>query len=141
MSAATEDPLGSAAEEAARLVDALQGWFGARAEATTGEPPRTAPESSSPESSEAPGEHGPACRACPVCRGLAYVQQAHPDVVDHLASAAQHVAAALRALSTPPESQPNGRPPTRPASRAVRIDVEPDPHLPNCGPSEQEPEP
>jgi hypothetical protein len=111
-----------------------------------------------------------------VCRGLAYVQQTHPEVVEHLATAAQHVAAALRALAAEGPDRTEGsersqateqrseRPappepdrPRRPAgpaaddhgnrdahrapSRAVRIVVEPDPDLPNSGPSEQEPEP
>ena len=180
VSSAAQEPLGSAAEEAARLVDSFQGWFGARAGSAPDARPREAPvgpEEPTPDAGPqaAPGRpeepaHGPACRACPVCRGLAYVRQTHPEVVEHLATAAQHVAEALRALAADAAERPEAteprseRPapaepdrPPRPAgpaaddrgnrdghrfpSRAVRIVVEPDPDLPNSGPSEQEPEP
>jgi hypothetical protein len=169
---ADREPHGSAAEEAARLVDSLHGWFAARTgteAAALGASARAegtaygqaGNEHAAPEEPAGP-QHGPFCRACPVCRGLAYVQQAHPEVVEHLAFAAQHVASALRALTAdladaadPSSAGHDGAghddagsddagPPNAPArgrSRAVPIVVEPDPDLPNSGPSEQEPEP
>jgi hypothetical protein len=153
VSAATDEPVGTAAEEAARLLESLGGWLDARTgpsvpnEAradTTTEEPRTgattedplADAAGPPESAEeAERPHGPTCRACPLCRGVAYLQEAHPDVLTHLTGAAQHLVAALRSLAEPgaaaassaadaagSAADPNGDRP----SRAVRIDVQPD---------------
>jgi len=190
------EPVGSAAEEAARLVDSLHGWFAARVgtEESAPGPERSGPEQAgdehaTPEEPAAAPQHGPYCRGCPVCRGLAYLHETHPDVVEHLATAANHLASAVRALAAdltdpayprsaaqdrdrasdhdassaegpdrshaaaPPENLGRFDVPdrshdadrneaaARPRSRAVPIDVEPDPDLPNSGPSEQEPEP
>ena len=191
MSAAASEPLGSAAEEAARLVESLQGWFGvpvpvasaeSAAECERGGADRTdrdTGDAGDPEIHEEPeihedsvAGHGAACRACPLCRGIAAVQQSHPEVLTHLAGAAQHLGAALRSLAAEPARAAAGPasgdrtasgerpasgdrpasegPPGRP-SRAVRIDVEPDPRQqcddhpgrdgPGSGPSEEEPAP
>jgi hypothetical protein len=173
VSAAASEPLGSAAEEAARLVESLQGWFGVPVPVASAEPvdererggadrtDRDTGGAADPEIHEdSAAGHGPACRACPLCRGIAAVQQSHPEVLTHLAGAAQHLVAALRSLAAEParaaagtasgdrpaSDGPVGRP-----SRAVRIDVEPDPHQqcddhpgqdgPGSGPSEEEPAP
>jgi hypothetical protein len=176
VSAAAGEPLGSAAEEAARLVESLQGWFGVPVSVPTGEPadegqPGKAPDAEADPHEHAAARHGPACRACPLCRGIAAVQQSHPEVLTHLAGAAQHLVAALRSLAAEParaagapasadrpasERATSGGPTSgdRPAgrpSRAVRIDVEPDrdqardeipgQDAPGSGPSEQEPAP
>ncbi|HKG52376.1 MAG TPA: hypothetical protein VKB14_18250 [Actinomycetales bacterium] len=106
---AASEPVGSAAEEAARLVDSLHGWLAERVGTEhTGPGARGADQSGSeqagnehaaPEEPAAAPEHGPYCRGCPVCRGLAYVHETHPEVVEHLATAARHLASALRALA------------------------------------------
>jgi hypothetical protein len=162
VSAAAPEPLGSAAEEAARLVDSLQGWFGA---------PPPAPEDTTDGAGErvtdgeraATAGHPATCRSCPLCRGVAALERSHPEVLAHLSGAAQHLAAALRALTDPapsdpapgdrahdpardpaaadPAADPSGARPAGRPTRAVRIDVEPDPErdLSRRGPSEQEP--
>jgi hypothetical protein len=173
VSAATGEPLGTAAEEAARLLDLLNGWFDARTVATAhgkqpGDEPQTGSEphtgggphtaggphrAGAPHTAGAPPRHGTTCRACPLCRGLAYLQESHPDVLSHLTDAAAHLVAAVQSL-TQPGPGPAGsaedagargaqagedRPP---ASRAVRIDVQPDlEDRANSASSEQEPAP
>ncbi len=74
--------VGSAADEAARLADALGGWFRS---ATTGSAQSPTP------------DHDPlTCGACPICRGIAAVRAVQPEVIAHLATAADALAAALR---------------------------------------------
>jgi hypothetical protein len=74
-------PLGGAADEAVRLMAALQEW--AR---------RTG------ASSELPLATGSAeCRLCPVCQAIALVKDASPEVVEHLSRAADSLLAAFRA--------------------------------------------
>jgi hypothetical protein len=161
VSAAAPEPLGSAAEEAARLVESLQGWFVAAAPPADDTADGAGPGATGGERA-ATADHPATCRSCPLCRGLAALERSHPEVLAHLSGAAQHLAAALRALTEPaprdaaednvadpaahaaaahPAADPSGAPPPGRPSRAVRIDVEPDPErdLPQRGPSEQEP--
>lgn len=53
-----------------------------------------------------PGPHTfEACGICPICAGLRALSETRPDLVHHLAEAARHVAAAVRAaLEAPPTS-------------------------------------
>jgi hypothetical protein len=170
VSAAAGEPLGSAAEEAARLVESLHDWFGGPSSvprtAAPGGPAAPAAthgaddahaavdSGAGPQPPPDPTHHGPACRSCPLCRGIAAVQASHPEVLGHLAGAAQHLVAALRSLAAEPAPAgpgpaggapstgapaSTGEPPGRP-SRAVPIDVDPEPErdAPDRGPSEQE---
>ena len=73
-----EERLGSAAEEAAKLAAALQDF----ARRTTGEHIATG-------SAE--------CRLCPLCQLISLVRDTNPAVVEHLATAAESLIAALRA--------------------------------------------
>lgn len=85
-------PPGSVAEEAARLLDAMQRWVGERHL----------------------GEHvatgGLECRLCPLCRLIAVAKGARPEVVAHLAAASSELLAALRAAIAAAESAPRRRP-------------------------------
>ena len=77
------DPVGSVAEEAAKLLGALQGWAG---------------ESAGETASGAAGllhdlnEHiatgGAECRYCPLCQVISAVRETSPEVKTHLATAA-----------------------------------------------------
>ncbi|MGB2839484.1 MAG: DUF5304 family protein [Actinomycetes bacterium] len=80
---ATEDPLGSAAQEAGRLMDALREWLDARGV------PETPIATDSAE-----------CRACPICLGLSAIREHHPEVVEQLGRAAEAMIAAVRAVVT-----------------------------------------
>lgn len=73
---ADQEPLGSAADEAARLADALSRWLSQHL--ATGEG---------------------SCQVCPVCQVIARVRQqvSQPDVAEHLLVAGEALLAAARA--------------------------------------------
>ena len=98
-----DDPLGSAAQEAGRLLDAVREWLDARG------------------TSEAPiATDSPECRACPICLGLSAVREHHPEVVEQLGRAAEAILAAVRAAVTDHEHSWTDR-----GSRDVeRIDID-----------------
>lgn len=81
-------PVGSVAEEAAKLLGALQGW--AREGASEG--PAGATGSTASQVLHDLDEHiatgGEDCRYCPVCRVIAALRQTSPEVKDHLTTAA-----------------------------------------------------
>jgi hypothetical protein len=95
-------PVGSAAEEAARLFAAVEDW--ARG--------RTGP------SGEHRPEAGSTCGVCPVCSGIALLREVKPETVEHLLDAAASVVAALRSAVTTPAPEGASRP-----SGVERIDV------------------
>jgi len=75
------DPLGSAAQEAGRLLDAVREWLDAR-----GVP-------------DAPIATGSAeCRACPLCLVLGAVREHNPEIVEQLGRATDALVAAARSL-------------------------------------------
>ncbi len=76
--AAAGEALGSATEEARRLLAALQDF----ARRTTGEHIATG---------------APECRLCPVCQIISFVRDSRPEVAEHLGSAAAALLSALRA--------------------------------------------
>ncbi len=136
----TEPTVGSAAHEAARLLESLGGWFAAPGRAVPGEaasgatPPRgAAPGRAAPpaDGPAGPAPAGPApagaahdvssCRACPVCRGIDAVRSVHPELVEQLATAAESLAAALRGL-TASAAQPTGTPADAPTPRPTSAD-------------------
>jgi len=88
------DRIGSAAEEAVKLLGALSGSLGEWAR----------------DLGHTVDEHvatgAPECTYCPICRTVHVVRQASPEVRTHLASAAaslmQAAAAVLNAVATPP---------------------------------------
>ena len=101
----TDPPVGSAAEEAARLFAAVEQW--ARARGGHGPGPEHL----------APG--APECTVCPLCQGVSLLRQVQPETVEHLLDAAASVVAALRsAVAAPGATDDPARPP-----RVERIDV------------------
>jgi hypothetical protein len=81
---------GSVADEAARLLEAVQQWAAAHEHEQPGP--------GQPGSAEAAaGPHlGPECRYCPVCQLIAIVRGTRPDVAAHLAEAAAGLLEAVR---------------------------------------------
>ena len=86
------EPIGSAAEEAAKLFGALSDWAhdvagGVDQHLATG---------------------APECTYCPICRTVHFVREASPEIRAHLATAAasllQAAAGILNAVATPPTS-------------------------------------
>lgn len=86
----TREPTGSLAEEAARLFAVLQQRLGGPR--GTGEPP-----SGQGWTTEDVGTAAE-CRVCPLCQALAAMRAVNPEVVEHLATAAGELTAALRAV-------------------------------------------
>ena len=101
-------PVGSAAEEAARLFAAVEDWVRTRGGGLL---------------DGAPLEHlatGDAtCTICPLCQSVSLLRQVRPETVEHLLDAAASVVAALRSAAVVP---PPGDEPAR-APRVERIDV------------------
>ena len=81
-------PVGSAAEEAARLFAAAEEWVRTRAGGHLDGLATGAPE----------------CTACPVCQGISAVRQVRPETVEHLLDAAASFVAALRTTVSGPAS-------------------------------------
>jgi hypothetical protein len=126
-----KDPVGSVAEEAAKLFAVLQN--------AAGEAPPAADEQH---------EHklGPDCVWCPVCQLIHRVRNTSPETIEQLSTAAAHVLGSLRSLleaaadaarqtredaasrSSPPEEAPAQEPAQESSrSRVDRIDVSEDP--------------
>jgi hypothetical protein len=76
----TQPPVGSAAEEAARLFAAAEDWLRTRTGGHLDGLATGAPE----------------CSVCPLCQGIAAVKQVRPETVEHLLDATASFVAALR---------------------------------------------
>jgi len=93
------EPVGSVAEEAAKLLGAFSGW---------------AKEHGDGLSSFTDGLHehlatGSAeCTWCPVCRTVAAVRQTSPEVMGHLSSAAASLLLAVSGMMAPPQPDRDG---------------------------------
>jgi hypothetical protein len=93
------DTVGSAAEEAAKLLASVQEWARARFDH----------EHLATGSAE--------CQVCPVCQGVAALRQVKPETVEHLLDAAASLVAALKSTVNPTPAE-------RGAAHTVqRIDV------------------
>lgn len=95
------DRVGSAAEEAARLLAAAEDWARARAGRLDGEHLATG-------SAE--------CSVCPVCQAVGALRHVRPEVVSHLLDAAGSLVAALKAAVPVPEPAPS------PGVQHIRLD-------------------
>jgi hypothetical protein len=117
--AAAPDPVGSVADEATKLLQALQGWArdngGHDTDASTAEATSTTHRlyhlaAAGGVDAEGVAADGEDCRYCPLCRAISVVRGTPPEVRQHLVSAAtslMHAAAEL--LATPvPGQQPGG---------------------------------
>ncbi len=109
--AGDEEPVGTAAEEAAKLLGALADWTRDHAQASTsglgdawGDLAGRASEVADEISAHvATGDTE--CRYCPICRTVHVLRSASPEVREHLTVAAAslaHAAAALLATAVPP---------------------------------------
>ena len=97
------DGLGTAAEEAARLFEAVQEWA----------------QRNSGSLSDHIATGGPDCRLCPVCQLIGLLRETRPEVAQHLTEAAGSLLAALRAAVAAHEREWSRR-----ASQGVeRIDI------------------
>ena len=101
----SDERVGSAAEEAARLFAAAEHWARNRAGHLL--------------DSDHLATGSSACTVCPVCQGVSVLRGVRPEAVEHLLDAAASFVAALRATAAPPA--PEGPPA---GARVERIDVQ-----------------
>jgi hypothetical protein len=122
--------VGTVAEEAARLLDALGGWAGSTqtgyaarpahgaASPDEGGPEEDGPEGDGPEGDGSPPSAGGhesrcetcgaengvgravTCQLCPVCQGIGLLRSVRPETVDRLADLAGALAATLRDIAS-----------------------------------------
>ena len=95
--------VGSAAEEAVKLLAAAEQWARSRAAHLVDD--------------EHLATGTPECTSCPVCQTVGALRGVRPEAVEHLLDAAASLVAALKVAVVPPE------PPAPPASRVQHIDV------------------
>ncbi len=96
--------VGSAAEEAVKLLGAAEQWARTRAAHLLDD--------------EHLATGSPECTTCPLCQAVGTLRHVRPETVEHLLDAAASLVAALKVAVVPPEPGP------RPAGpRVERIDV------------------
>jgi len=105
-------PVGSLAEETAKLLLALQGW-GQQSGAEYGEATASAAAAAARRLRDV-NEHlatgGRDCTYCPICQVISTVRGTSPEVKQHLASAATSLMQAVAGLlATPVSDQSTGR--------------------------------
>ncbi|GAA1552244.1 hypothetical protein GCM10009804_06540 [Kribbella hippodromi] len=126
----SKEPVGSVAEEAAKLFAVLQN--------AASEAPAAEEKAEHKHAEEHEHKLGPDCVWCPVCQLIHKVRNTSPETIEQLSTAAAHVLGSLRSLleaaadaarqaredaasrSSPPDEEPA-------RSRVDRIDVSEDP--------------
>ena len=100
-------PVGSLAEEAAKLCAALQGAAGEPGASDHGDHGDHQADGASGFLHEHLATGSRECTVCPVCQAIAFARQVSPEVRQHLSQAASSVAQAVTAwLATQPGSDP-----------------------------------
>ncbi len=114
-----QEPVGSLAEEAAKLLAAVHTWAGDQQEAP-GEAGNAGPvgETAGPGGAEHGSDHDPAeCQWCPICRLVRLAKATSPEVREHLSQAALSLALAVKGLLDDPVTS------TRRETPLEKIDV------------------
>lgn len=94
------EPVGSVAEEAAKLLGALSGWAREHGDGVSAMADTTAG-SVTDELHEHLATGAPECTWCPLCRALSAVRQTSPEVRAHLANAASSFLLAVSGMMQP----------------------------------------
>lgn len=102
MSDRSGEPVGTLAEELAKLMGVVSGFAES---AAPGDKANTRGDEDGDAGADSAAEHGEhiadgsaACQMCPVCQTIAFVRSTSPEVREHLASSAASFAAATRDL-------------------------------------------
>ncbi len=90
------EPIGSLAEEAAKLIAVVQGWAGDHT--APADPAAAGDDGPAPRADEDHQGHDAQCQWCPLCQSVRLAKAATPEVRDHLASAALSLAMAFKEL-------------------------------------------
>ena len=102
------EPVGSVADEAAKLFGALSGWARERGDGASAMAGSMAG-SVADELHEHLATGAPECTWCPVCRTVAAIRQTSPEVRAHLVSAASSFMLAVsEMMATPPSGRAGG---------------------------------
>lgn len=88
--------VGSAAEEAVKLLGAAEQWARARAGRLLDD--------------EHLATGSPECTTCPLCQAVGTLRHVRPETVEHLLDAAASLVAALQAAVVPPDPAPRRGP-------------------------------
>ena len=95
--------VGSVAEEAARLLDALGGWASTAHNPYAAKPATPASGEDGPRCESCGAQNGMGqavtCQLCPVCQGLTLLRAVRPETVDRLADLAGAVTEVLRDIA------------------------------------------
>lgn len=103
------EPLGSAGEEAARLLDAVRRWVDDRVIESDGlDADETGDETDQRHTTSAD------CRYCPLCQAAAALRHSQPEVYEHLNRAVDALFMAVRAGTSSPARHPQSGPPSPP---------------------------
>jgi hypothetical protein len=98
------EPVGSVAEEAAKLLGALSGWAREHGDGVT-----ALADSMTQELHEHLATGAPECAWCPLCRTVAAIRQTNPEVRAHLANAASSLMMAVSGMmATRPPARDGG---------------------------------
>ena len=122
------EPLGSVGEEAAKLLQALQGW------AKESGPEYVGVATAAADKLETINEHiasgGSDCQYCPLCQAISLVRSTSPEVKAHLADAAssllQAAAGALATHVSEPRTERPAEPPVEKIDLSDDLDWEDD---------------
>ena len=93
------EPVGSVAEEAAKLLGAFSGWAKEHGDGLS---------SFTDGLNEHVATGSAECTWCPVCRTVAAIRQTSPEVVGHLTSAASSLMLAVSGMMAPPQPGRDG---------------------------------
>lgn len=102
----TRERVGSAAEEAVKLLGAAEQWARGRAGVLL--------------DAEHVATGSPECTVCPVCQAVGALRQVRPEAVSHLLDAAASLVAALRASVSVPDAGPDAADP--PPVQRIQLD-------------------
>jgi len=140
-------PIGTVAEEAARLVAAMATMARSSADPGPDPSPYAGPEDAPPGDASSAGARSTgacsacggdsdgtpvACKLCPLCQGIALLRSVRPETVDRLADLASALAAGLRDMATQSRASgptsdagpSSGRPSDRATVQDIRVDDE-----------------
>ena len=97
------EPVGSVAEEAAKLLGALSGWAREHGDGVS-----AMADSMTQDLHDHLATGSPECTWCPICRTVATIRQTSPEVRAHLANAASSLMMAVSGMMASPSAGRDG---------------------------------